>query len=201
MDYHVTLKYTEAFSCKAFNEGSSESRDMKFIQMLSRLLGRFKFGRSKPSLQFSLYYIWYGSERSEGLEWKHHRNANAPYFNKKNNVLVFAEGCDQTLGSLRKWTGVDGMGNIAIDDVPKDSDRLTLHIVSRMGFGMRLLWPGEKLSQKQNPIDTYCSDEPPEGHFMSFENALNTQLEHLLWVLIQKWMLSKCGLDIPPSSS
>jgi len=33
-------------------------------------------------------------------EWKHYRKATAPCFNQENNILVFAEACDQTLGLL-----------------------------------------------------------------------------------------------------
>lgn len=129
---------------------------------------------------------------TEGVEWKQHRKVSSPSFNEKNNVLVFAEACGQAQSMLRKWTGLDGNGNITINEVPTDTDRLTLHIISSIGFGKRLLWPGEKLSGNQSPREVYSSETPAEGHTMSFENALNSFLDKLLWVLLTpKWLLSK----------
>jgi cytochrome P450 len=108
---------------------------------------------------------------TEGGEWKQHRKIAAPGFNEKNNTLVFAEAVAQAQGMLRKWMGPDGKGNNTLEEVPTDAMRLTLHIITRIGFGVRLLWPGEK---------------------MSFEHSLDTLLENLIWVLLTpKWVLSK----------
>jgi len=127
---------------------------------------------------------------TEGSEWKQHRKITSPGFNEKNNVLVFKEACRQTQGMLRKWTKA---GNATLEDVPVDSMRLTLHIISMIGFGVRLLWPGEELSGTESLQDgAYSSQKPPPGHSMSFEHALDTLLEHLIWVLITpKWLLGK----------
>lgn len=115
---------------------------------------------------------------------------NFPGFNEKNNVLVWAEACKQAQGMLRKWTAP---GVETIMEVPADTMRVTLHIISKIGFGVGLLWPGEKPSQKQYATDAiYSSSEPLEGHTMSFENVLETLLEHLiLTLLLPKWILSK----------
>lgn len=130
---------------------------------------------------------------TEGAEWKQHRKVSSPSFNEKNNALVFVEACGQAQSMLTKWTGVDGEGNITIKEVPTDTDRLTLHIISSIGFGKRLLWPGEKLKGDERSREVYSSEVPAEGHTMSFENALNTLLDRLILVLIiPKWLLSKC---------
>jgi len=127
---------------------------------------------------------------TEGNEWKMHRKISSPAFNEKNNVLVFAEAVRQTRGMLRKWTGEKGAGNITLKEVPLDTMRLTLHIISDIGFGVKLLWPGEKSNEKVE--GTYSSEIPPKGHSMSFENALNTLLETMMWPLIvPDWLLSK----------
>jgi cytochrome P450 len=130
---------------------------------------------------------------TEGSEWKEHRKITSPGFNEKNNVLVFAESCRQAQGMLRKWTGADGSGNVTLKEVPTDAMRVTLHIISRIGFGVRLLWPDETLSEKESERDAvYSSNTPSQGHTMSFEHALDTLLENLLWVLLTpKWILSK----------
>lgn len=129
---------------------------------------------------------------TEGVEWKQHRKVSSPSFNEKNNVLVFSEACRQAQGMLKKWAGPDGKGNVTIHDAPTDTDRLTLHIISSVGFGKRLLWPGEKREEGESSQDVYSSEVPADGHTMSFENALNTLLEKLIWVLVTpKWLLSK----------
>ena len=129
---------------------------------------------------------------TEGVEWKKHRKVSSPSFTEKNNVLVFSEACGQTQAMLRRWMGADGNGNITINEVPADIDRLTLHIICDIGFGKRLLWPGEKRKDGESAEDVYSSEIPSDGHTMSFENSLHTMLEKLLWVLLTpKWLLSR----------
>lgn len=131
---------------------------------------------------------------TEGFEWKQHRKISSRNFTEANNELVFAESCSQTQGMLLKWAGPDGKGNITIEDVPMDTMRLTLHIISSIGFGIKLLWPGEQ--PKGTESEVYSSHEPPPGHSMSFESALNTLLEQLLWVLLTpKWLLRHLPID------
>jgi cytochrome P450 len=127
---------------------------------------------------------------TEGSEWKQHRKVLSPSFNEKNNALVFAEACKQAQGMLRKWTTISG--NPTIEEIPKDVMRLTLYIISRVGFGVRLLWPGEKLAQETAPDGVFNSNEPPEGHSMSFETSLDTLLSNLIWVILTPmWLMSK----------
>ncbi|KAI6710808.1 hypothetical protein JHW43_006682 [Diplocarpon mali] len=134
---------------------------------------------------------------TEGAEWKQHRKVTAPGFNEKNNVLVFSEACKQAQGMLRKWTGAEGSGNITLKEVPTDTMRLTLHIISRIGFGVSLLWPGEQPDEKESASEAiFSSNEPPEGHTMSFECALDTLLGNLIWVLmVPKWVLRRLPLS------
>ena len=127
------------------------------------------------------------------MDWKRHRKATAPGFNEKNNAHVFQESIVQAQGMLRKWTGLEGKGNITLTEVPMDSMRLTLHIISKVGFGVGLSWPGEKPSEneRQTGID-FSSSEPPEGFTMTFEHALMSLLDNLIWVLLlPSWLLSK----------
>lgn len=126
---------------------------------------------------------------TEGHTWKAHRKITSPSFNEKNNVLVFEEAVNQSQQMLKHWTGPEGRGNITLDTVATDTLRTTLHIISRVGFGVSLLWPGEEPKNKEEAIS---SEELVDGHTMSFARALGTLLERLLLVvLIPTWLLSK----------
>ncbi|RDW92411.1 hypothetical protein BP5796_01805 [Coleophoma crateriformis] len=127
---------------------------------------------------------------TEGPEWRTHRKALSPAINERNNALAWGESITQAQGMMRKWTS-DGV--TTIKDVPTDTMRLALHIITRIGFGVRLLWPGESLGEKQSEEDAaFSSNEPPEGHSLSFEDSLSTLLERLLWVLLTpKWLLKQ----------
>ncbi|EMR87512.1 hypothetical protein ACHAPC_002532 [Botrytis cinerea] len=132
---------------------------------------------------------------TEGIEWRGHRKISSPSFTEKNNALVFAESCTQAQGMLRRWLGPNGNGNVTLKEVPTDTMRVTLHIISRIGFGVRLLWPGEKARSKEQE-SVYSSNEAPEGHTMSFERSLSTLLETLVWVLfLPKWLLRLMPFD------
>jgi cytochrome P450 len=129
---------------------------------------------------------------TEGAEWKQHRKISSPVFNEKNNVLVFAEAISQTQGMLRHWTTGVNAGK-TIRSVPQDAMRTTLHIISRIGFGVKLLWPGEDMKEEDvSRGAVYGSNSPPEGHSMTFASSLEVLLEHILLVLlVPKWILSK----------
>lgn len=127
---------------------------------------------------------------TEGIEWREHRKISAPSFTEKNNALVFAESCNQAQGMLRRWLGPEGKGNVTLEEAPTDTMRVALHIISRIGFGVRLLWPGEKPKNIEEE-SVYSSNEVPEGHTMSFERSLSTLLKNVVWVLfLPKWLLS-----------
>ncbi|TVY33469.1 Cytochrome P450 [Lachnellula subtilissima] len=132
---------------------------------------------------------------TEGNDWKLHRKITSPGFNEKNNVLIFAETARQTQGMLRKWMGADGTGNTTLKEVPTDTERLTLHIISHVGFGVRLFWPGEELTEKDKGI--YSGNVLSKGHSMGFEEALSTLLQRINWVLlVPDWLLKRIPMHI-----
>lgn len=129
---------------------------------------------------------------TEGQTWKAHRKITSPSFNEKNNVLVFEEAVNQSQQMLKQWTGPEGKGNFTLKDIAPDTMRATLHIICRVGFGVSLLWPGEKPKNKVEAASGFSSEELLDGHTMSFANSLSTLLERLLLVvLMPRWLLSK----------
>lgn len=93
---------------------------------------------------------------------------------------------------LRKWMAkADVEGVVELGDMQLDAMRLALHVISRVGFGLRLLWPGDEATENNDIKQTvYTSLEPSEGHTMSFERALSTLLENVSWVLlVPGWIL------------
>ena len=147
----------------------------------------------KPTEFYGLVNI-YGPNvvGSEGATWRHHRKITAPPFTERNNELVWAETMDQTRAMLAAWIGQDGHGFAG--DMGSDTMRLTLHVISRAGFGRKMTWPGHNGLQRENK-DVSCdarikaeinldSSEVSPGHNLSYKDALSTILKNLLWVMI-----------------
>lgn len=132
-----------------------------------------------------------------------HRKAAASGFNEKNNALVFEESISQTHGMLKQWLGPDGTGKDTLKEVPLDTMRVTLYIISRVGFGVRLFWPGENVEKDdQQPGSNFGSHDTPKGFTLSFESALTILLDRIILVMIlpqfilSRYFLSFCLLFI-----
>jgi len=152
----------------------------------------------------------------EGKAWRKHRRITAPPFTEQNNRLVWKESIFQACQMLQSWkakteteekdrnghtNGVvqgkpievsDGkkstMGAV-VDSLAKDSMRMTLHIISRVGFDVRCVWPGMK-DDTTNGKDVIKSGEVPEGHQMSYVDALQTLLRFILVaLLVPDWLM------------
>ncbi|KFZ17158.1 hypothetical protein V502_04723 [Pseudogymnoascus sp. VKM F-4520 (FW-2644)] len=128
---------------------------------------------------------------TEGPEWRMHRKATAPGFNEKNNSLVFTESVAQAQGMIRKWMDGSDKSSRTLNDIPADCMRVALHIISAMGFGVRLLWPGDvPNSEDKDSGLIHMGDKPVGGHTMSFEKALVTVLDDIfVLMLTPKWLL------------
>lgn len=82
---------------------------------------------------------------------------------------------------LTGWLGKDGDDSGPVSDVAAQTMRLSLHVISRAGFGVRMLWPHEEVNQKA-----------PEGHTMTYKDALSSLLENIITVMLTpKWMLPR----------
>lgn len=135
---------------------------------------------------------------TEGAIWRMHRKAVSASFNEANAELVFAQSIRQAQAMCDHWMGPDGQGKATITTVDHDTMRFALNIIGYVGFGLRLLWPGQPL-----PADTdskrqkYSSLTPPEGHSMSYVDAVSILLERIvLLLLVPVWMLSKITREL-----
>lgn len=93
--------------------------------------------------------------------------------------------------------GADGEKSRTINTVSEDSMRLSLHIISRSGFGVRLQWPGEVEAPSEEIDQSFLSKQgvsgsgKSAGHTMTYTDALGTLLHNILFVmLIPKFLLS-----------
>ncbi|KAF7505768.1 hypothetical protein GJ744_000439 [Endocarpon pusillum] len=111
---------------------------------------------------------------TEGAAWRRHRKLTTPLFTERNNHLVWAETLDQTQAMLDVWLGKNRQGNQTVDRIMDDTMRLSLHVISRAGFGRKLEWP-----QIQNE-----EAELGEGHSMSYTYALHFLLDHIIFAFL-----------------
>lgn len=130
---------------------------------------------------------------TEGASWRLHRKVTSASFNERNAALTFAESIRQTAGMVSQWLGPDGKGNKTIKSVEHDANNLTLHIIGYVGFGLRFLWPGQRLPADTDPkFEKYAALEPPAGHEMTFKAALEKTLDKIILLLIlPRWLLSR----------
>ena len=133
---------------------------------------------------------------TEGQLWRHHRKITSPPFSEKNNHLVFAETLSQCQDMVDSWMDGDKESSKTIHTVADDAMRLSLHVISRGGFGVRLQWPGKAKATENGHVkvekDNTSSASVPEGHTMSYADALGSLLHSVLAVIVTpKLLLSK----------
>jgi cytochrome P450 len=153
----------------------------------------------KPTKMYTSVDI-YGKNvvSTEGAEWRHHRKSTSPPFTEKNNHVVWAETLDQTQAMLKSWVGQDGKGNKTVDRIMDDTMRLSLHVISRAGFGRKLEWPSDTTSAMQHADYTDPSkikneaDDIDPGHKMSYTYSLHCLLDNILFqFLMPRWLLQR----------
>ena len=135
---------------------------------------------------------------SEGQLWRHHRKITGPPFSERNNHLVWTETLEQCQAMVNGW--FDGntqkIGTKTIHTLADDAMRLSLYIISRAGFGVRLKWPGAEGSQanghvKEEEKGTASSSDFDRGHMLSYTDALGLLLHNILWIfLLPSFLLS-----------
>ncbi|KAK6006781.1 hypothetical protein QM012_005789 [Aureobasidium pullulans] len=116
---------------------------------------------------------------TEGSIWRHHRKVTSPPFTEKNNHLVWKESLHQGQGLIASFLDKDTEKDIAAATM-----QLSLHVISLAGFGRRLLWPHEELKESGKAAAV------PEGHTMTYRDALSTLLDNIISVLLlPRWFL------------
>lgn len=122
---------------------------------------------------------------TEGAIWRHHRKITSPPFTEKSNQLVWRESLHQAQMMVEGWMpkGVKDSGPVW--DVASQAMRLSLHVISRAGFGVRLTWPHEEGSDQA----------VPEGHTLTYKDALSLLLENIIVVMLTPhWLLKRSPL-------
>ncbi|KAK3671752.1 hypothetical protein LTR78_008297 [Recurvomyces mirabilis] len=123
---------------------------------------------------------------TEGANWRHHRKITSPPFTEKNNHLVWVESLHQAKSMMAGWVSPQITSSGPIWDIAGQAMRLSLHVISKAGFGVRLPWPHEE-----------AEAEIPKGHTLSFKDALSLLLENIIVVMLTpRWLLSNSPLQI-----
>lgn len=140
----------------------------------------------KPTESYELLAIFGANVlTTEGAIWRMHRKVTAASFNEKNTAHIFAESVNQAQSMVATWMGPDGKPKGTIRSLQHDTLTLALNIIGCVGFGLRLLWPGQTLPPDTDPkLAKYGSLTPPPGHTMSFVTALGTVLDKLIALLV-----------------
>jgi hypothetical protein len=131
---------------------------------------------------------------TESGVWRAHRRIAAPTFNERNSALFFAEAVSQTSSMLDAWRARGDGATIVTAD--HDTMCVALHIIGYVGFGLRLLWPGEHVSPDTHPRwAKYGSLEPMASHSMYFSESVAAVISNLLPLLITPtWLLRELAL-------
>ncbi|KAK4032840.1 cytochrome P450 [Parachaetomium inaequale] len=125
---------------------------------------------------------------TEGALWSIHRKVTSASFNEKNAAYTFTEAINQTKGLLNMWFGPDGetRGTTrTIRSLEHDTITWALNIIGYVGFGLRLLWPGQELPKDLDPrLAKYGSLDPPPGHTMTFVDSVALTLERIMAIMV-----------------
>ena len=141
---------------------------------------------------------------TEGQVWRRHRKITSPPFTEKNNHMVWAESIHQAQAMLKSWLGDSRDGTKTATKVADDTMRLSLHVISRAGFGVRLLWPGiedgaspelaDEDAKVPDGVATSCVGVGT-GHTLSYTDALGSLLHNIVVVLLMpRFLLSRFSL-------
>ncbi|KAK4104621.1 cytochrome P450 [Parathielavia hyrcaniae] len=121
--------------------------------------------------------------------WRVHRKVTSASFNEKNAAHTFAEAVNQTRGMLGMWFGGPDGERIGttrtIKSLEHDTMTWALNIIGYVGFGLRLLWPGQTLPKDMDPkLAKYGSLDAPPGHSMTFADSVALTLERIVAILL-----------------
>jgi hypothetical protein len=120
---------------------------------------------------------------TEGPIWRMHRKITSASFNERNSALVFNVAVEQAQGLVQHWK--NNAGTERIETMEADTMALALNIISFVGFGLRLCWPGQSLPAGYDPkLAKYAGLAVPSGHTMSFKDSIASVLHNLFLLLV-----------------
>lgn len=139
---------------------------------------------------------------TEGQLWRRHRKVTAPSFSEKNNRVVWDESLQQARAILTHWTGGKPSSQ-TLHDMDADMMSLSLHIISKAGFGVRCLWPHEESAGEGDGQDErFASNKPPAGHTMSYKEAMSKLMKNVIWIpVLPKWLRDVVPFEGPRTAS
>ncbi|KAL8642325.1 MAG: hypothetical protein Q9228_000977 [Teloschistes exilis] len=133
---------------------------------------------------------------TEGSTWRDHRKITSGSFNEKSNAVVWKESIRQAQEMIKTWAKRDSNGEDStmwVKDVYPDAATTSMHIISRSGFGVKLLWPGEELEDEDEAdaggYERFSSHEPKGEYTMTFKESMHTILRDVIWMGLfsRKW--------------
>ena len=119
----------------------------------------------------------------EGQTWRQHRKITSPIFTEKNNHLVWTETSNQCQAMLDGWLTDDNAKkdrSKSLYSIADDAMKLSLHVISSAGFGIRLEWQKTDVEDKS---------EFNGDHEMSYTAALKPLLHNSILMLIMPRLL------------
>ncbi|KAL8684101.1 MAG: hypothetical protein Q9224_006614 [Gallowayella concinna] len=123
---------------------------------------------------------------TEGSTWRDHRKVSSAGFNERSNAVVWKESIRQAEEMVKAWAKREGNNehSMWVGDVYPDAATTSLHIISRSGFGVKLLWPGEEQEngEAEEGYEKFSSHEPMAGHTMTFKESMHTMLRDFIWM-------------------
>ncbi|KAL8859237.1 MAG: hypothetical protein Q9178_004175 [Gyalolechia marmorata] len=127
---------------------------------------------------------------TEGSTWRDHRRVSNASFNERSNAVVWRESIRQAREMSHAWGRREGNTTdvMWIDDVYPDAATTSLHIISRSGFGVKLLWPGEEQvdgeidGEIEEGYEKFSSHQPLNKHTMTFKESMHTMLRDFIWM-------------------
>jgi cytochrome P450 len=134
----------------------------------NELLSRPKSFLKPPEIYEAVEFYGPNVDTVNGETWQRHRRLTTPPFNEKNSAQVWRESLGQAEDMLATWEEKgqdDGIGMSA------DTMKLALHVLSGAGFG------------KSYGFKTGMT-AVPEGHSMSYRDALAAVLKNILLSMI-----------------
>ncbi|KAL9087194.1 MAG: hypothetical protein Q9159_003761 [Coniocarpon cinnabarinum] len=132
---------------------------------------------------------------TDGAVWRQHRKIAASSFSEKNNRLVWEETLRQVGSMVESWLLQGSMpygATNAVWAVAEDTMRLSLHVISKAGFGLEMLWPFEQ----ERRLGPGGQHQHPPGHDMSYTDAMGVFLHNILIILLVPAWLQRI-LPIP----